>query len=287
MPVKRNGKLPKGIIERHARNCSITKGGQKCSAGEVCKGPTYQAQVRDRRTGRRERKSFATVQEAKDWRTETLLAIRRREHQTEAQLSLRAAWEDWYAGATASPPTVRPRRSAQPFKPSVLRGYEMHMRTHVLPELGGRRLREITRVDLARLAERLQGEGLAPGTIANAIMPLRALYRRAVNLGLVRVNPTTGLDLPGGAVNPRERAASPEEARELLSALPEDVRVVFATAFYAGLRVGEIQALRWQDVNLADGTIHVRRAWDEREGAIEPKSNAGRRRVPIIGLLRD
>jgi integrase len=58
-------------------------------------------------------------------------------------------------------------------------------------------------------------------------------------------------------------------------------RALWATALYGGLRRGELQALRWQDVDLASGVIRVERAWDVREGEIEPKSRAGRRTVPI------
>jgi integrase len=54
-----------------------------------------------------------------------------------------------------------------------------------------------------------------------------------------------------------------------------------------GLRRGELQALRWEDVDLANGVIRVERAWDVQEGPIEPKSRAARRRVPIPAILRD
>ena len=56
--------------------------------------------------------------------------------------------------------------------------------------------------------------------------------------------------------------------------------------FYAGLRLGEARALRWQDVDLNAGVIHVERGWDQFEGPIDPKSSAGRRVVPINGALR-
>ena len=56
---------------------------------------------------------------------------------------------------------------------------------------------------------------------------------------------------------------------------------------YAGLRRGELQALRSADVDLAAGLIRVERGWDEKEGEIELKSRAGRRKVPIAAILRD
>jgi integrase len=56
---------------------------------------------------------------------------------------------------------------------------------------------------------------------------------------------------------------------------------------YAGLRRGELQALRARDVDRAAGVIEVERGWDEREGVIELKSRAGRRKVPISAVLHD
>ncbi len=55
---------------------------------------------------------------------------------------------------------------------------------------------------------------------------------------------------------------------------------------YAGLRRGELMALRIEDVDLATGLIHVLRGWDAIEGPILPKSGKGRR-VPIAAALRD
>jgi integrase len=56
---------------------------------------------------------------------------------------------------------------------------------------------------------------------------------------------------------------------------------------YAGLRRGELQALQWSDVDLAEGVIRVEKAWDVKEGFIAPKSRSGRRNVPVPAALRD
>lgn len=140
--------------------------------------------------------------------------------------------------------------------------------------------------DLQDFADRLCADGLDPSTVRNTLMPLRAIFRRAVARGEVAVNPTSGLELPAmeGA---RDHIASPVEAAALLAALPERDRAIWATAMYAGLRRGELLALRWEDVDLAADVIHVERSWDAKEGAVGPKSRAGRRTVPIPAALRD
>ncbi len=85
----------------------------------------------------------------------------------------------------------------------------------------------------------------------------------------------------------RDRIASPSEAAALIAALPARDRAVWATAMYAGLRRGELMALRSAEVDLAAGIIRVERSWDVKEGVIAPKSAVGRRNVPIAAVLRD
>jgi integrase len=50
---------------------------------------------------------------------------------------------------------------------------------------------------------------------------------------------------------------------------------------------GRDPPLRWSDVDLGKSEIRVERTWDAYEGPIDPKSEAGRRRIPILAVLRD
>jgi integrase len=266
-----------GILVRHLKACASRSEG-RCN----CR-PTYQASVWSAREGRRIKKSFPTLAEAKAWRAAAQTAIRRGTMRAPSQLTLREAAEAWLAGARDG--TIR-NRSGDRYKPSVVRGYETSLRLRVLPELGAQKLSEIRRSDLQDFAERLLAKGTDASTIRNTLMPLRAIFRRAAARGDVAINPTRGLELPA-VRGRRDRIASPEEASKLIEALPDRDRALWATALYGGLRRGELQALRWDDVDLAKGVIGIERAWDVREGEIEPKSRAGRRTVPIAAVLRD
>jgi integrase len=92
------------------------------------------------------------------------------------------------------------------------------------------------------------------------------------------VNPTSGLKLPR-ATRRRERISPPVEAAALISALPDNDRAVWATAMYAGLRRGELRALRVAMVDVDANVIHVERGWDDIDGEIATKGRtAGERR---------
>jgi integrase len=271
--------MAEGIVVRHSRSCAVKRGAKKCSCD-----PSYLPRVWDSATrGYVNGPTSKNIAEAKTWRIDALKARERKLLRPATRANLDEAADEWLEGARAG--RIRDR-SGDTFKPSTVRGYEGSLRRYVLPGLGGARLSDVTRNHLQDLADELLGEGFDPSTVRNAIMPLRAIYRRAVKRGEVAVNPTHDLDLPA-VRGRRDRFATPEEAASLIDALTVQDRPFWATAFYAGLRRGELRALDWGDVDTAAGVIHVRDGWDPKEGRIAPKSHKGARRVPLIGGVRD
>lgn len=267
-----------GIEVRHRTTCA-TRSGATCN----CK-PGYQASVWSAAEGKRLRKTFPTLAAARNWRAEAQTAVRRETLRAPVATTVREAGDALVEGMRSG--RIR-TRSGDRYKPSAIRSYEAALRDRILPELGGKRVGDVQRRDVQRLADDLLAEGRDPSTIRNALMPLRVIYRRAVEDGDVSVNPCANLRLPA-VRGRRERIASPEEGQRLLAALPERDRPVWATALYAGLRRGELLALRWEDVDLAADLIRVERSYDDKSRVeIEPKSRAGRRTVPIVGALRD
>jgi integrase len=196
--------------------------------------------------------------------------------------TLTEAAEYWLAAAESG--IVR-TRSGDPYKPSALRSYRQALESKVLPKLGHVRLSAVTRNHLQDLVDALVADGKAPSTVRNTILPVRAIYRRATDRDQVAINPTLKLRLPA-VRGKRERTARADEAAALLTALADEDRALWATAFYTGLRRGELQALDWADIDFDHNLIHVVRAWDQKAGPISPKSRAGQRRVPIPKTLR-
>jgi integrase len=267
-----------GIVTRHSRSCR-SRDGEPCT----CR-PSFQAWAFSRRDGRKIRRTFATVSAARAWRSDALGELRRGTLRAPIPTTVREAAEAWLAKARTG--EIR-TRSGAPFRPSTLRSYEAALTQRVLPEFGARKLCDVRRLDVQDFADHLLASGLDPSSVRNAVMPLRAIFRRAFARNEVAVNPTTGLELPAPPGR-RDRIASPLEAAALVAALPKRDRALWATALYAGLRRGELQALRWADVDLGAGLIRVERAWDEKARLyVDPKSKAGRRAIPIASVLRD
>ena len=254
-----NPRFP-GVEVRHARSCPA-KGWERCS----CK-PNYRGIVYSKADKRRiQSPGFSTPQAAARWRQDAQVDLRRGVRRAVAPVTVRQFAVQWLEGAKAG--TIR-NRSGRPYKPSALRSYEQALEQHLLPDLGGIKLGELDRNDVQDLADRLHSSGMSASTVRNAIVPLRAICRRAVARRTIQTNPTTGLELPV-VEGRRDRYASPEEAAVLIATVPERDRPLWATAMYAGLRRGELRALRWEDVDLASGVIRVRRSWDRVAGEIE------------------
>jgi integrase len=253
------------------------------ATGITKRGDTYEAWVWSTKDRKKIRKRFPSYAAARSWRADAKRQVDQGALRAPTETTLRQAAEAWLEGAESG--EIR-NRSGEPYKPATLRGYRQTLEDRILRELGSERLSAITTSDLQLLVDRWGAERQPASTIRNAIKPLQAIYRRAKSRDGLPVNPTRDLKLPA----PRAREieiVSPDEAGKLLAALPAADRPLWATALYAGLRYGELRALRWGAVDAAGGTIEVRESWDAKQGPIAPKTRTSRRTVPMPGVLRD
>lgn len=103
------------------------------------------------------------------------------------------------------------------------------------------------------------------------------------------MNPAAATEAPAPPppARPAPRRDRDRELVRYVGPVPAADRPILATAMYGGLRRGELQALRAEDIDLAGGIIRVEYGWDWKDGEIRLKSDAGRRRVPISAILRD
>ena len=275
-PSQPSDQIATGITRRHSRRCA-SRSGEPCS----CR-PAYQAQVWSARDRKVLRRTHPTLARARAWRQEAQVALRRGQINAPSSVRFAAAAEGWLSAARAG--VVR-TRSGETFKPSAIRGYEASLRRVLIPELGTQRLSAITRPRIQALIDKLIARGLAPSTVRNAVLPLSAIYRRAVDREEIALNPTERLALPRDRAR-RDRVAAPREVEALLAVLPDRLRVLWAAAIYTGLRRGELQALAWSSVDLDRAILGVEHSWDRVAGLVAPKSRSGERAVPIPNVLR-
>lgn len=258
-----------GVRQRHSRRCR----GGRCAC-------SWEAFVYSRLDGKKLRKTFRTQAAAREWRAETALAVRKLLLRAPTTTTVQGAGADWLARARDG--LVR-TRSGDEYKPATIRAYEAALRLRVNPALGSKRLSEVTRNDVQDLIDALVANGQQPPTIGITVSALRVLYKRALARGEVAVSPLTGAQVPA-ARGERNRIATPEECARLLDALPQRDRGLWATAMYAGLRRGELMALRASDVDLQRGVITVSHGWDTLIGEIATKSRR-LRVVPVSAVL--
>ncbi len=155
-----------------------------------------------------------------------------------------------------------------------------------MPKLGAARLADVQQIDVQDLADKWLAEGLDPSTVRNHLMPLRAIFRRALQRHELTLNPTANLELPA-VEGTRDRIVSPTEAGQLLAVLDADDKALWAAALYAGLRRGELMGLDWSHVDFQAGLIRVERNYDPKaHEMVTPKSRKGTRSVPIASALR-
>jgi hypothetical protein len=118
-----------GVRVRHARTCPT-----KHDAAARCRcKPAYEAWVFSAKDGKKLRKTFRNLAEAKGWRADASSAMRKGTLRSPSRVTVREAASDWLKGAVDG--LIR-TRSGDEYKPSALRSYKASLQQRVLPELG-------------------------------------------------------------------------------------------------------------------------------------------------------
>jgi integrase len=174
-------------------------------------------------------------------------------------------------------------------KPSTLRNIESETRVHFAPFFGSKALDSIAVEDVADLVAVMEGEGLAPKTIRNAIGTLSALFNFAVRRRWASSNPCVGVELPAVPDATEIRALTLLELDALeLNARPGEFHqldaVMYRTAAMTGLRLGELLALRWMDVDWTAARIRIRQNYVMGQFGT-PKSKRSTRSVPLADAV--
>lgn len=183
-------------------------------------------------------------------------------------------------------------------RPRSLLVYENLVRLYLAPELGRLVLAELTVADVSRAMVRLRkrpsrrGPGtLSRATVTQAHKLLTHALADALAEGLVARNVAALVDRPRVSSEDLDPIVPPSEVelrRILRATATHPYRLAYALAIATGMRQGEVLGLRWSDVDLEAGLLHVRVALPAGAQHTGPtKTRAGRRDLPIPTVVAD
>jgi len=167
--------------------------------------------------------------------------------------------------------------------------YERHeqiIRLHLKPALGRVKLSKLTPAHLQGFYRDKLDSGLSPATVQKIHAVLHKALAQALKWNMIPRNAADVVKAPRPA--PEEmRPLSPDEAAKFMEAAHGDkLEALYLLAVQTGMRQGELLALEWEDVDLNEGVIRVRRTLARSGGRIalgEPKTRGSRRSIHLTG----
>jgi len=169
-------------------------------------------------------------------------------------------------------------------RPRTYENYDLCIR-RLMPHIGRVRLRSLTPEHIQHALGRLLDGGLAQRTVRQVHMVLRRALKQAVLWRMLSINPSDAVK-PPRAERKEMHTLREEEVRHLLTVTggmrDHGLWVLLVTT---GLRLGEALALRWSDIDFAEGRAIIGRAVQHQLGVglvfVEPKTARSRRTVPL------
>jgi integrase len=169
--------------------------------------------------------------------------------------------------------------------------YEQLVRLHLVPTIGRIPLQKLTPQQVQSLYTQKLKDGLSQTTVNTLHAMLHKALEDALRWNLVARNVCD-------AVSPPRRnryeiqPLTVEQAQQFLAAAHgHPLEALFVIAVSTGMRRGEMLAIKWQDIDLSTGTLHVRRIFTRARGnryiEAEPKTEKSRRSIVLPALVVD
>jgi integrase len=155
---------------------------------------------------------------------------------------------------------------------------------HIKPVLGRLKLKKLTPTQIAGFYQDKLAAGLASASVNKLHVVLHKALDQAVKWHIIPRNVAEVVKAP--RPSPEEiRPLSREQAKVLLEVAQADrFEAIYVLAVTTGLRQGELLGLKWEDVDLEEGVVRVRRTLTRHKARLllgEPKTKRSRRTVRI------
>ena len=177
-------------------------------------------------------------------------------------------------------------------KASTIANYRMKSERHILPAFGNTLCCRLNSRMIYDFIEKKLSDGLSPRYVADIVVLMKSMFRYASREYHVR-NVLDGIVLPK-CRKPEPVLLNAEQLNHLkayLAANPSLTTMGVALSVYTGIRIGELCALKWADIDLEKRLLSVRKTiqrvqmpqGDRRTSLVitEPKSHNSIREIPI------
>jgi integrase len=243
------------------------------------------------RSGTRRLKTFERKKDADAFEAVVGVDVRRGIHVPDSQSIMVAEAAKLWLGSCEAAGLER----------STLSAYQQHVGLHIVPLIGAMKLSQLS-VPAVRAFEDTLRRDRSQAMVRKLRSTLGSILADAQERGLVGQNVVRHL---GTHRRGKERRADkrqgklkigvhiplPAEIRAILAALTGRWRPLLLTSIFTGLRASELRGLRWVDVDLKRGELHVRQRADHYNAIGRLKSEAGERIVPlpplVVNILRE
>ena len=169
-------------------------------------------------------------------------------------------------------------------KPRTWRRRGEYVRLHIVPVVGKVHLQKLNAQHIQGLYTRKLKEGLSSTTVHHLHEILHAALEKAVRQGLVYRNVSDMVDPPRMSHHEMTTLAEAQAKALLAAAVGDRLESLYAVAIATGMRLGELLALKWRDVDLDGRTLQVRATLQNMAGRFEfaePKTSHSRRRIAL------
>jgi integrase len=228
---------------------------------------------------------FRTRKDAQAHLNEVLGKVQANEWTPDKKMTVETLLAEWLAAKTS-----------EGLRPATLAQYSKIIDAWLGPHVGGVQVSKLSPKQAQELVETLRAHGgrngapLSSRSVQLAIVVLKAATMWAVETRIVGRDPLLGFKRPRSKASKDATSAwSTDEARTFLAAVADDRLVAAWTLLLTrGLRRGELAGLRWDAVDLEGGSLRITRTRvlvDGKPVDSEPKTDAGKRRIPLDDRL--
>jgi integrase len=229
--------------------------------------------------GHRRSKQFSRKKEAEAWLVNASWEVKQGTHTPDSKsITVAAAAQIWLDQATR-----------EGLEPTTIAAYEQHVRLHIVPLCGTRKLSQLSKPMVEGYRDQLL-DRLSRPMARRVLRSLTAIVGEAERRGFVAKNPCTGVTIRK-ASRDKAKAVIPTKAEmkaiinaALTSNQPMDAPLI-VTDVFCGLRASELRGLGWSQVDLKAKTLTVDRRADAKNQIGQPKTAAGSRVIPLPDLV--